>query len=97
MANKVTPVPQLPNVSKTNAVDYLQYLVKAATRIFIEHAARLNLAIPSDGTEAPTAPLPLWQVATADLPSAAAWEGAILYDSTANRVKFSDGATWTAM
>lgn len=96
MANKVIPVPSLPNVSK-NDVAVLQQLVKAATRILIEHATRLNLAIPLDGTEAPTAPLPLWQVATADLPAAADWEGAILYDSTANRVKYSDGATWTAM
>jgi hypothetical protein len=35
------------------------------------------------------------QYPTADLPSAAASEGAIAYDTTANLFKFSDGSSWT--
>lgn len=42
-------------------------------------------------------PVSLPQYATGSLPTASSFEGAIVYDSTTNQVKFSDGSTWTAM
>lgn len=44
-------------------------------------------------------PLKLWKRATADLPTpgVAENEGAILYDSTANRPTYSDGASWIGL
>jgi hypothetical protein len=43
------------------------------------------------------APLRLWPVATADLPDAADFSGAIVYDSDHEAVKLSDGSAWTAL
>lgn len=96
MANKVEPVPNLPNVSKASA-EVLQNLVKAATLILIKHATRLNAAFTSDGVERMSGPLALAQYATGGLPDATLNEGKIVYDLTAQVVKYSDGATWTAL
>jgi len=96
MANPVPPVPSLP-ISPNISKDYIQFLIRTLVQILVDHARRLNGALMKDGSEAMTRPLVLAQYATVDLPTAADWEGGIVYDSTANRVKFSDGASWTAM
>jgi len=94
VANKVEPAPNLPNVSRLDT-DQIKNIVLAATRILIAHATRLNLALVLDGTERMTAPLMLASYATGDLPAATADnEGSIVYDTTTNTVKFSNGAVW---
>jgi hypothetical protein len=96
MANPVPPVPSLP-FSPNISTDYLQLVVKTLVTILIDYARRLNGALMKDGSEAMTRPLVLAQFATADLPTASLWEGGIVYDSTTNTVKFSNGAVWTSM
>lgn len=39
-------------------------------------------------------PLRLWRVATAELPAAADYEGGLVWDATADVVKWSDGSAW---
>lgn len=60
-------------------------------------AQRANVGLPIDGTRAMTKPLPLKSYATADLPTASLWEGAIVYDSDDSAVKRSDGANWSSV
>lgn len=58
---------------------------------------RVNAALPKDGTERATAPLPLMSFVVEDLPDPELWEGAIIYvpDETDGAVlAFSDGANW---
>ncbi len=42
-------------------------------------------------------PRKLPQIATASLPAASSWKGHIVYDTTSNTVKYSDGANWISM
>lgn len=42
-------------------------------------------------------PLKLASYATGSLPTASSFEGCIVYDSTTQQVKYSDGSTWTAL
>lgn len=72
-------------------------LVVQLQRIVAEFGVRLNGALQKDGSESMTGPIQLASYATADLPAAADYEGTIVYDSTTNQVKFSDGSTWTAL
>lgn len=97
MVAKVAPVPSLPNVSKAPPEKMIQNIILAVTRILIEHASRLNYAVTTDGMEVMTAPLGLAQYATVDLPDATAYEGHILYDSTTNTVKWSNGTVWATI
>lgn len=39
----------------------------------------------------------LAQYATGSLPTASSFEGCIVYDTTTNEVKYSNGSTWTAL
>jgi hypothetical protein len=43
------------------------------------------------------APFRFAQFATADLPTAADYEGGVVYDTTENSLKFSDGSTWSVL
>lgn len=78
-------LPQRPLVPlvHANAVEHRRQL-----------AVRVNASLPKDGSGAMTAPLPLQEVATADLPAAADHEGDVVYDTTTNTVKFSNGTSW---
>lgn len=96
MAMKVFPVPQLPNVARLDQ-QVLQSLVTALVRELISHATRLNVALTTDGADAMTAPLALASYATGDLPDATAYEGAIVYDTTTNTVKWSNGTVWATI
>lgn len=60
----------------------------------VDLRSRLINALPKDGMEAMEAPLPLQAVATGSLPAASAWEGALIYDATTNRVLWSNGTNW---
>ena len=80
--------------AKGGVENYLTTLYGTLFTMFQRVTTRLNGCLPLDGTEAMKGPLPLMSYATADLPDATLYEGAIVYDSTTNTVKFSDGATW---
>jgi hypothetical protein len=64
----------------------------------VEHrrllAMRANASLTNDATNSMEAPLGLKEYATADLPNATIYAGAIVYDSTVGAVAFSDGANW---
>jgi len=66
----------------------------ANSRTQVEHAQRLNISFPMDGTEPMQAPLPLQPILTVDLPPAADHEGSTLYDETLQRMVYSNGAAW---
>ena len=72
-------------------------LIRVLSGELISYGDRLNEALVKDGTEPMENPLPLKQFATVDLPAANLWEGAIVYDSTTNQFKGSDGATWNVL
>lgn len=96
MAKRVKRTPSLPNVT-ANVRDSLAQTSRVLYQDGVEQNYRLNLALPKDGTEPMEAPLSLQAVATGSLPSAALYEGAIIYDTTTNDVLFSDGTTWFAL
>lgn len=96
MATKLRKTPSLP-IPGVDSLGTLRNLTKA---LYTELAALLSRGaevLPKDGTEAMTAPLPLAQYTTAALPSAALYEGCLVYDTTTSTVKFSDGATWASL
>jgi hypothetical protein len=93
MAQPINTTPILPGVG-ADAITNQESLHRALYQEGIENANRTNLSFPKDGTEDFEAPLPLWQVPTADLPSVSEWEGSIVYDSTENIPYYSDGSAW---
>lgn len=96
MADKITVTQFLPNYIGNVAawaVDLVQQVSDALNRI----AQRLNIALLEDGSEAMTAPLPLKPYTVTTLPTAASWQGSIIYVSngTSNkRLAVSDGTNW---
>ena len=97
-------LPQTPPLAKPaqlqaqgGVTNYVTGLHRDLFNIFTRIATRANGVLPKDGTEAMTAPLPLKQYATADLPAAASYEGCIVYDSTTNTVKWSNGSVWATI
>jgi len=66
----------------------------ANQRTQTDHATRLNLAFPLDGTEHMQGPLHLQHVTTAELPPAADREGGLLYDTTLQTIVWSNGVAW---
>lgn len=93
MVNKVPPTPTLP----ISADPYLRELVRAVLRMGIDLAARVNAALPEDGSERMRAPLLLAEYTTLTLPAAADWTGGIVYDTTTGTVKRSNGSVWTSL
>jgi hypothetical protein len=60
-------------------------------------AERANIGLPVDGSKEMTGPLTLMSYTVAGVPSAALWEGGIIYvsnESGGKVVAFSDGASW---
>lgn len=94
MAEKLPNTILLPQPSP-NLKDSLQALLRALFDAFTRILLRLNDSLQKDGNERMTAPLPLAQYATASLPAAADWAGSIVYDSTTNTVKKSNGTAWS--
>ncbi len=93
MANPVQPVPSLPP-ARTGSVSEQQAAAKANLLVLIDHARRINSALVKDGTEPMEAPLPLASYATADLPPAADYPGAVAYDTDLDQLVYSDGSSW---
>jgi hypothetical protein len=58
-----------------------------ATEVLTMKSTELTMALP----------LNLAQYATGSLPTASSFEGCVVYDSTTQTVKYSDGSTWTSM
>jgi hypothetical protein len=67
----------------------------------IEHrkmlAVRANASMPKDGTEGMAAPFRLKGYATADLPDATLYPGAVVYEDTLDVPAISDGAAWKGL
>lgn len=93
MASRVGRSVSLPTPSGFPTQD-IPALNKALLTEFNRVYARLVTAVMNDGTEYMEAPFPFQQVATADLPAAADWEGCVVWDTTAGTLKFSDGSAW---
>lgn len=92
-----TQVRRTPTISVAAGSPETRALTKALFQELTEILNRLREVFPKDGTEALTGPLPLMQYPTASLPNAALFEGHIVYDSTTQTVKYSDGATWQSL
>lgn len=79
-------------------INWVSYVVQYFSRmLFNVFGPRVNLALPEDGSEAMTNPLPLRAFTVATRPSAAAWAGAIIYvsDGGAGAVfQGSNGSAW---
>ena len=76
---------------------FLAALVRGLVEAITVHASRLNLVLPTDGTEAMTAPLELMTYTVATEPAAADYEGTVIYVSdggTGAVFRGSDGAAW---
>ncbi|MBN1402589.1 MAG: hypothetical protein JXA74_17240 [Anaerolineae bacterium] len=61
--------------------------VEAAGSVTLGSAAELDASLASAGFYPP-------QIATASLPTASGVEGMLVYDTTANKLKFSNGTAW---
>lgn len=93
MAHRVGPTPQISQ-PQGNAPEDVRSLGRAMFVDSIDIRARLRDVLPKDGEERMTAPLPLMIFTTAGLPAAADWEGSVVFDTTTNRLAYSDGSTW---
>lgn len=96
MAKRVKRTPSLPNVT-ADVRGSVSQLNRVLYQDGVEQNYRLNLAFPKDGTEPFEAPLPLQSVVTGSLPAAASYEGNIIYDTTTNRLLYSNGTAWISV
>lgn len=100
MAKKVEERPALPNFLARGGdpfAAFASYSSAIGTRLastFLDYGYRLNQSLNKDGLERMEGPLPLKASATGDLPAAADFEGALLYNSTTGSLAYSDGTTW---
>lgn len=93
MAHRIGPTPQISQPT-SNRVEDVQALSRAFFIDSTDLRSRLRDMVPKDGSERMDAPFPLRVYATVGLPAAADWEGSIVFDTTTNSLKFSDGAAW---
>lgn len=93
MAQRLGPTPRLPQTTP-NTRESLDQLQRASYTNLTEILDRLGVVLPKDGTEPMEAPLPLFVTTTAELPDPTLWEGAIVFDTTTNRLVWSDGTAW---
>lgn len=96
MAKRVKRAPNLPNITQ-DVQRSLTQVNRALYQDGVETNYRLNLAYPKDGTEPFEAPMPLQSVVTGSLPPAANFEGNIIYDTTTNTLKYSNGSAWISL
>lgn len=94
------PLPDSPPLSAPQpgkTEQGLKTLYTSLFKYFTHVSYRVNRLLAADGSERMTGPLPLAQYATGDLPAAADYPGAIVYDSTTGQVKRSNGSSWGAL
>lgn len=75
----------------------VQALMRTLATELTNHARRLNLALTKDGTEVMTGPLMLLSSTVVGVPTAATYEGGLIYVSNeagGKTVAFSDGTNW---
>lgn len=101
MASKVNNSPSLPNPGSLSrvqdVVSYITQLVNTVTSELTSHAQRLNLSVPADGTEIPSAPVIYKSYVKASLPSASKFiNGMIIVSNDTGGLTpaFSDGTNW---
>jgi hypothetical protein len=81
----------------TSGLVALQTFARYLQPLFNAIGFRVNRCLPKDGSERPTAPLPLAVYTTATLPPASAWPGTIVFVSDAaggHQLQGSDGTSW---
>lgn len=101
MANKVNINPNLPRKVGAPTIQSLdQYDQDFLNRVqseLREHATRLNLSYPMDGTEQLTVPVRLKEYTVATVPSAVTYKAgliAVTNETGGYTVAFSDGTNW---
>lgn len=98
MVNKVPNRPALAKPFRMQSVfgvsNYLSTLIRSLFDILSQISFRLNNVLDIDGTTRMTGPLPFDEVATADMPPASEWEGAIVYNTDFSVFMYSDGNIW---
>lgn len=104
MSDPVKKVPLLPTAlgikSLDALVDFDKNIIKQLIPELVDHARRINLSLPKDGTEAMRNPMPLAHSTVAQTITkylASSWEGALLYISDevgGKTIAFSDGTNW---
>ena len=85
-----------PSISVAWATSLLRSLLETLTG----HAARINFAMPLDGSETMIRPLPLATYTVATLPAAASWTGAVIFVSdgaAGTKFRGSDGTSWLSL
>lgn len=90
-------VPQAIPATLQGVLVWTNALLKQLLSIFAEYGFRLNLVFPKDGSEIMTGPIQLREYTTATKPTAADWEGAVIYvsDGGAGAVfQGSNGSSW---
>jgi hypothetical protein len=100
MARQASNFPSIEPPSSAEPQGLFRYLVSASqrtTKFLYELAQRANACLPEDGSERMTGPLPVAIYTTAGLPSASTYGESVVFDSTANILKYSDGSTWKAI
>lgn len=101
MGRRVARTPVLPSgLPKLDPA--LGPLNRTLYQSLIDHSNRLNEGMQKDGSERARAPIPLAQVALADLPAASEWPGALLYVTDGGpggtpALMSSDGSTWSPL
>lgn len=79
---------------------WLVYAISSLNTLLSQIYARLNLALPSDGSEVMTGPLPLKSYTTATKPSAAGRAGQVIFVSdggAGNVFQGSNGTSWVSL
>ena len=95
------PTPALPRPD-ADLKRSLDALTRAMHQELIGYAQAVNSLITQiegfrSGILPATGPILLASYATVDLPDPTLWEGAIVYDTTTNRVNWSNGTAWGAL
>lgn len=101
MARRVPRTPVLPS-GLPRLDPALGPLNRTLFQTFTEHSNRLNAGMQRDGSEPAQAPVPLQEVALADLPPAADWPGGIIFVTDgglggAGALYVSDGTSWDVL
>jgi hypothetical protein len=103
VAQLVDTEPSIPAPLNADPRFLLPYIIALGQRLstlFLSFAARLNLALPKDGSEAMEGPLALVAYTEATKPDASAHSGAVIYVSDgASGAKFqgSNGSSWIGL
>lgn len=75
-------------------------LLRSLIFLFNEYGYRINRVLPTDGTEPMIGPLELMTYTVATLPTAADYEGSVIYVSdggAGTKFRGSDGTSWVSL